>query len=71
LHANKGKQVELNKLHIVYLLGGFCYQKTIFVPFVKIFANLTKIAQTTVVKTVAIFDIFGYNLSLCMQLHKE
>jgi hypothetical protein len=63
--------VELNKSHVVYLLGGFCYQKTIFVPFVKIFANLTKIAQTTVVKTVAIFDIFGYNLSLCMQLHKE
>lgn len=31
----------------------------------------TKIAPITIVKTVAIFSVFGYNLDLCMQLHKE
>ncbi|MBQ3042294.1 MAG: hypothetical protein IJD47_03760, partial [Clostridia bacterium] len=38
---------------------------------VKNFPFFIKIAPITLVKTVAIFGDFGYNLSLCMQLHKE
>lgn len=45
---------------------------TMILPCVVYFlSNFAKIAQTTVVKTVAFFTVFGYNLSLCMQLHKE